>query len=236
MVESVLSAHGEVFARELPEDATDEARKAADAELLECVRAGVLAAVASYDIPTTRNLFEACLLAGASSADLEQHFAVSAYETAAFSHLFFDRTVFPNAFHIVHYIASQSEEEQVLLRIAQAQGFDAIALQYGSARTVTPESALENVLIADAASYRRYRELPITNQSAKEVRALGKQVVATATAMQKVHDAKSAALQRSKSAHDDVDFEIIPGPPNPTLAELLAAGGQIAVLAEPSKD
>lgn len=229
MVESVLGAHGSALAAPLPDDASDKQRAAADIDLIEGIQRGVRAAVATYDIPSARNLFEACLLAGASSEDLEREFAVSAYETAAFSHLFFDRTVFPNAFHVVSYIASQSKDDQDLLRIAQAQGFDAIATQYGSAREVTPEAALANVLAADAANYRRYRELPITDQTTKEVRALGKQVVATATAMQKVHDAKSVTMQRSKAAREGDDFVIVPGPANPTLLELLDAGGRIAV-------
>lgn len=201
---------------------------------LDQVRAGVIAAVASNSVPTVRVLFDACLLAGATDSQLAAAFAVSPYEARAYRHLFFDRNVFPNAFHVVHYIATrQTEHEQELLRIAQSQGFAAIATQYGLPHTVTPESALENVLAADVAIYRRHRELPLTHPAIKDIRALGKQVVETAKAVQKVQESRVAAAERKRTRTDDEDvFELIPGPANPTLEELLAAGGELATPAE----
>lgn len=194
------------------------------------ILAGVTSALASFDAVDARRLFDACLLAGASDEQLTASFYVDPLETAAYRHLFFDRNVFPNAFHVVHYIASRaSDAEKTLLRIAHAQGFSAIAAQYGVAQQVTPEMALENVLMADADMYRRHRELPLTHQSIKDVRALGKQVVATAQAIQKVQESRAVAAQRSKMKRDDEDFVLVTGPANPTLEELLAAGGVIAV-------
>lgn len=199
-----------------------------EGDLLERVEVGVRSAVATYDSPTARHLFDACLLAGASAEDLEAAFSVSEFETAAYATLFFDRSVFPNAFHVIGYVASrESEEERALLRVAQQQGFDAIAAQYGVCKPVSPEAAVADVLAADAAAYRRVRDMPVTHRSAKEVRERGKQVVNSAVAMQKIRDSKSLALERGKDVRKD-DFIIVPAPANPTLAELMAAGGVIA--------
>lgn len=193
------------------------------------VERGVRAALTTYDVAVTRQLFDACLLAGATEAELAHAFSVDPLETAAYRHLFFDRNVFPNAFHLTHYIAGRPDEEQTLLRIAQTQGFGAIAMQYGMGQPISPEIALTNMLAADTAAHRKYRELPISHQSAKDVRALAKQITTTAQAIHKVQESKSAAEARLKSKRNDEEFVLIPGPRNPTLAELMAMGGAIAL-------
>jgi len=232
LVESVYGAEAARF--ELAEG--EEPSSERDEENLAKVRAGVMAAIATYDGPASRALFDASLLAGASEEQLAECFNVDPLETAAYRHLFFDRNVFPNAFHLITYIASRPVEggEQLLLRIAQSQGFDAIVAQYGLNQTLTPEAALQNVLHADAAAYQRYRELPITHQSTKDVRALGKQVVETAKAIQKVQESRTAAAERMRSRRDDEEFILVAAPANPTLRELLAAGGEIASPADTS--
>jgi hypothetical protein len=192
------------------------------------VERGVRAAITSYDVDITRSLFDACLLAGATETELAQNFSVDPLETAAYRHLFFDRNVFPNAFHLSHYIASRPEAEQTLLRIAQTQGFNAIAMQYGMGQPISPEIALTNMLAADTAAHRKYRELPISHQSTKDVRALAKQITTTAQAIHKVQESKSAAAERLKKNRTDEEFVLVPGPRNPTLAELMAMGGAIA--------
>lgn len=206
-----------------------DVEEATRAELAE-VRRGVVAAVQSFDSQVVQPLFDACLIAGATAEQLAVSFAVDPREYAAYKWLFFDRDVFPNAFHLVQYIATRPhEQEQLLLRTAQSQGFEAIASQYGIHHPVTPENALENVLAADAATYRRYRDLPITHQATKEVRALGKQVVATAQAIQKVQDSKSAVAARLRARNNDEEFVLVTGTVNPTLQQLLEAGGEMAL-------
>lgn len=238
LVESVYSAESARFALPEPEPTDDVELEAARARELAdlsdahiaAVRRGVRSAIATYDVPMTRQLFDACLLAGADETDLAQAFSVDPLETVAYRHLFFDRNVFPNAFHLSHYIATRTDPgEETILRIALNQGFEAIVMQYGLGQPISPEAVLTNVLAADAAAHRRYRELPITSQATKEVRALTKQVVATAQAIHKVQESKTAAAERMKGRKHDEDFVLVPGPVNPTLDDLLAAGGVIAV-------
>lgn len=244
LVESVYSAEQSRFPAPVPiaapADATEEALAELERQFLEAeaaqqrdaladVERGVRAAMSTYDVQMTRELFDACLLAGATEADLARDFGVDPLETAAYRHLFFDRNVFPNAFHLSHYIASRPDSEMTLLRIAQTQGYSALAVQYGMGQPISPESALTNMLAADAAAHRKYRELPITHQSQKDVRALAKQITATAQAIHKVQESKTAAAERAKGKRDDEEFILVPGPKNPTLAELMAMGGAIAV-------
>lgn len=235
-MESVYSAEHARFVElgEGEEPAKDEPEEHARAlarekQALAEVERGVRAAMATYDVQMTRELFDACLLAGASEEDLARDFGVDPLETVAYRHLFFDRNVFPNAFHLSHYIASRPDSEMTILRVAQTQGYGAIALQYGMGQPISPEIALTNMLAADTAAHRKYRELPISHQSAKDVRALAKQITATAQVIHKVQESKTAAAERAKNKRDDEEFVLVPGPRNPTLAELMAMGGAIAV-------
>lgn len=248
LVESVYGAEQARFEMPAPFDPLDPAHLERSAEertalevksIADCnaavrkhlaeVERGVRAAMATYDVQMTRELFNACLLAGATEDELARDFGVDPLETIAYRHLFFDRNVFPNAFHLSHYIASRPASEETLLRIAQTQGYGAIALQYGMGQPISPEIALTNMLAADTAAHRKYRELPISHQSAKDVRALAKQITATAQVIHKVQESKTAAAERAKNKRDDEEFVLVPGPRNPTLAELMAMGGAIAV-------
>lgn len=183
----------------------------------------VTAAYGSFSVPGVRHLFEACLLGQATDEELTQHFGVSAGEAAAYRHLFFDMAVFPNTFHVIAYIASVVDPvERELLREGHTRGFRTLAFKYAPARaSLDPEEAIQRIFESDARLYMQYKDVVPTSKAAKEVRALGKQVVTTAQALGKIAPPK-------KVEEDGLaTFVIESGPGNPTLDDLLAKGVEV---------
>jgi hypothetical protein len=187
---------------------------------------GVHAALSSYAQPTVRALFDACLLGRATDEDLNAAFGVSLEEARAYRTLFFDRAVFQNDFHIIAYIRSVKDEAaREMLKEAHMKGFRVLRDRYAMQDVpLDPETALQQVLEGDLQFYLRSRETPLTHRAAKEVRALGKHVVATAQAVNRVKP-----VAPPKTAGDaNIDFVIEKAEPNPTLEELLARGAELA--------
>lgn len=191
-----------------------------DAATLE----GVQAACASYSIPAVRTLFDASLLGGAEPDDLEEVFEVSQAEAAAYVHLFFDRASFQNALHCIAWIASIGDvDSQRTLRDAFTRGFAAIRLEYAPAQAaLTPMETMQELLNADARKYAKYKDLPLSDKTSKEVRALGKHLL-TGTAV-----LSRSAPKAPEAKSDDVTFVIESGVANPTIDDLAAMNIEIA--------
>lgn len=192
-----------------------------EGETLKSVRA----ACASFQNQAARYLFDACLLGRATPEELEEAFGVTRGETAAYATLFFDRGVFDNDFHVIGYIAQESDPQaHELLKEGFTKGFRALRFKYASEPTPpSPEATLQRIFEADAQTYMQHRATPLTNRSVKEVRALGKHVIATAQALDKV---KAPVVETARD--DDTQFVLENSPANPTLDELLAAGAKLA--------
>ncbi len=189
----------------------------------QAVLPAVGAALCSFDDPRVRQLFDACLLAKAAPEELQSVFGVSIEEAGAYAELFFDRTVFLNDFHAIAYVSSVADPgERKLLEEAFSKGFSALRAKYASTPDLSAEAALEQIFRADAQQYLRERDVPVGHKAGKELRALHKSVMATATALDKVSGP-------SEDARDlEVTFVIESGPPNPALEELLSKGVSIA--------
>ena len=198
----------------------------------------VARALQSYRIPSVRSLFDACLLAGGTPDELEEAFQVSQAEYAAYAHLFFDKAVFHNSFHVIAYIASLKDEgTRELLKEAHTQGFRALRYKYaGETSPPAPEHTVQRMLEADSKRYAELLQTPLTDASIKEVRALGKQVLAGALALNRISGGggaggaggAGAGGEGADAGAETPDYVIQSGAKNPTLAELLAAGGEIA--------
>lgn len=186
------------------------------------------AALTSFDVAPVRGLFDASLLGLATADDLAEAFSVSKEETEAYAHLFFDRSVFANDFHVIAYIGTVSDKDiRELLQDAHTKGFRMLRFKYAAdTAPPAPDQTLMRMFEADARQYLQEQNLPLSNKRVKEVRALGKQVLSTAQTLAKVPSAASAAKSASET---DVphDFVIQSGPLNPTLDELLSKGVEI---------
>lgn len=185
---------------------------------------GVQAALTSYFIPQVRVLFDACLLGGATAQDLEEVFEVSQAEAEAYAHLFFDRSSFQNALHCVAWIATQDEpESQRVLRDAYTRGFAAVRLEYAPAEAaLSTVETLEQLFLADASKYTKYKNLPLSDKASKEVRALGKHLLSSAAVMNRV------APKAAETKSDELTFVIESGVANPTIDDLAAMNIEIA--------
>lgn len=194
--------------------------KSVDPEVL----AGVRAACVSYETPTVRALFDACLLGRATAEELQAAFGVSLAEARAYAELFFDRAVFQNDFHVIAFIRSVTDDAaRELLKEGFTKGFRALRHQYASdVEPPTAETTLQRIFEADAQLYMQHRTTPLTSKAVKEVRALGKYVVGVAQVMGKV------APPKQERQDGDTDFVIENGPANPTLEELLEKGVELA--------
>lgn len=200
-----------------------------DAGLPSCEDMGVAKAYISYMNEPVRALFDACLLAKASSEELELCFGVDKDETAAYAELFFDTSVFGNDFHVVAYISALGTDTpaqaaaKALLQEAFTQGFAAVKFKYGASHKVmvTPELALRQIFTGDAKRYAEMQNLPLTSKAAKDLRSLGKHVVTTAQTLEKL--APKSAVKTDK----DFTFVLDSAPPNPTLDDLLSKGVEI---------
>lgn len=190
----------------------------------------VQAACMSFQTDRVRALFDACLLAEATSEELSETFNVERGEYAAYETLFFDRSVFKNDFHVIAYIAAEPDEmARELLRDAFSKGFRALKFKYASAaEAMSPQEAMQYMLEEDLQLYRAYRATPPTAKTSAGVRALGKQVLATAQALGKTAAQAPAGDEDSAPRDEDAQFVLDNGPTNPTLEELLAAGGKLA--------
>jgi len=183
----------------------------------------VEAALLSYENDATRRLFDACILAKGTGEELRDTFSVSLEEYAAYSELFFDRSVFHNEFHAIAYIAStEDDRERQLLEEAFSKGFATLRAKYAPALELDASGTLEQIFRADAQQYLRERNVPVTHKASKDLRALHKSVVATAVALNK------AAAPQHDHSDQEAQFVIESGPSNPTLDDLLAKGATIA--------
>lgn len=154
-------------------------------DLDEGILRAVTQAYGSFQVPRVRALFDASLLGRGTPAELKEAFGVSEEETAAYAHLFFDRSVFPNDFHIIAFIGQGTDKEtEALLKEAYTKGFRSLRFRYASETSPpTPDVTLQRIFEADAQHYMRHRETPLTAKAVKEVRALGKHVISTAQAL-----------------------------------------------------
>lgn len=193
----------------------------------ECSLPGVEAALASYDVPQVRALFDASILGKATAGDLAEAFAVTPEEAEAYMLLFFDRAVFVNDFHVIAWI-SGIEDEALRKRYtaAHTHGFRTLRFEFSS-RAVAPgpAEALAAVLEADSRTYLQNRHLPLSDERTKELRALGKQVQAGAQALVKAGVAAATAPGTAGATEGTrEEFVLQHRPPNPTLEELVAKG------------
>lgn len=190
---------------------------------------GVEAALSSFDVDAVRAMFDACILGLATPEELQEVFGVSPEEVAAYTELFFDRSVFRNDFHVIAYIGSIANEDQrKLLKSAHVKGFREIRFKYAAERGgPATEQILERMLEADARLYLEHQNTPFSDPRAKHVLALGKQVLDTAHAIAKAPAVKTAGGGGGE-ASGETQYVIQSGPLNPTLDELLSKGIQIA--------
>jgi hypothetical protein len=190
---------------------------------------GVEAALSSFDVPAVRAMFDACILGLATAEELQEVFGVSGDEVAAYTELFFDRTVFHNDFHVIAYIGSVVDEDQrKLLKSAHVKGFREIRFKYAAERHSPPtDQILERMLEGDARQYMEHQSIPFSDPRAKHVLALGKQVLETAQIIAKTPVVKTAGGGGGEAA-GETQYVIQSGPLNPTLEELLSKGIQIA--------
>lgn len=185
----------------------------------------VVAALASFDVSGVRQLFDACLLGKATPEELERAFNVSQAEVEAYTSLFFDVSVFTNDFHVIAWIAQRPELDRATLKEAHTKGFRAIRFQYAADREApSVETALSQVLEADTRAYLALGHILPGDSRHKDVAALRKQVVTTAAVLHKI----ATPTDAPQEASGDDEFVIKPRPPNPTLEQLVASGGQIA--------
>lgn len=196
-----------------------------EADVTDATLDAVVAALASYDVPAVRMLFDACLLGKATSDELSQAFNVSPAEAEAYSSLFFDVSVFTNDFHVIAWIAQREEAARATLKEAHTKGFRAIRFQYAADRNPpSVETTLSQVLEADTRTYLSLGHVAPGDPRHKDVAALRKQVVTTASVLYKI----ATPTDAPQEASGDDEFVIKPRPPNPTLEQLVARGGQIA--------
>jgi len=199
-----------------------------DGEVSQETLSAVTQAWQSYQDVRVRALFNACLLGGATPEQLEEVFHVSVEETAAYTHLFFDVSVFQNSFHVFGYIAGLAEEsERALLQEGYTKGFRALQFRYAPApEALSPETVLGQVFEANAREYIRQQAIvPPTSKAAAGLRALNKQVLAEAQALDKLGAGAKAAAAAEKN---NLEFIIQTGPSNPTLEDLLRHGAELA--------
>lgn len=191
------------------------------------IRAGVEAALATYEVEGARMLFDACLIGKATVEDLAEAFRVAPEEATAYSTLFFDRDVFHNDFLLIAWIGRLANEATRLrLQEAHTKGFRALRFEY-AALTEGPSAAhaLEQLLETDARTYMKASHIPLGDPRSKELRVLGKQVQASAQALAKVNaPVKGADAAGGEGASSEGEFVIKPRPANPTLEELVAQG------------
>lgn len=181
------------------------------------------AAFQSFDTDKVRDLFDACLLGRGGEEALETHFHVSPAEYAAYCHLFFDRGVFSNDFHVQAYIAAQRDDaRREILKEGFTKGFDALRIKYAGAQQLTPEEALQQIFSRDVQLYVAQQDIPLGDKRVKELRALGKQVLNSATVTSKVATPKETVV-----ASGSVEFVIQSGPMNPTLDDLMNRGVEV---------
>lgn len=196
-----------------------------EADVTDATLDAVVAALASYDVPAVRMLFDACLLGKALPEELAQAFNVSPAEVEAYTTLFFDTEVFTNDFHVIAWIAQREETARATLKEAHTKGFRAIRFQYAADRSPpSVETTLTQVLEADTRAYLSLGHILPGDSRHKDVAALRKQVVTTASVLHKIANPVDAPQEAS----GDDEFVIKPRPPNPTLEQLVARGGQIA--------
>lgn len=196
-----------------------------ESPVLAAVLDSVEAALASFDLKTARTMFDACLLGLGTPEELQAAFDVPVAETQAYAHLFFDRSVFQNGFHVMAYIASVEDEDvRSLLQSAHTRGFRELRFKYAAEReTPAPDEIMSRVLEADARQYMRDRNIPLSDPRSKQVFALGKHVIDTAQVLAKTPVAKAQA-----EGAEGEEFVIQSGPLNPTLDELLSKGVEIS--------
>lgn len=203
---------------------TAQSDTSVSADVLRAVRA----AFASYQNPKVRALFNASLIGGATAEQLEDVFGISQEETAAYTHLFFDVSVFQHHLHTVGYIGTiPDESERALLQEGYTKGFRAIQFRYAPApEKISPENVLAQVFEANAREYIKQQAIvSVTHDAAPALRALNKQLMAEAQALDKMGmSARAAAKQKD----GELEFVIKSGPVNPTLSELLEKGAEIA--------
>lgn len=195
---------------EFPRDSFDE-------DLL----GGVERAWTSYHTPAAQWLFDAALLARATDEDLAA-FGVTPAEAAAYRALFFDRSVFPNDFHVIAYIQSALQVSPLyheLLELAHTGGISALHVRYAGHTAISPTAVVENMLSGDARQYFKQQGVAAGHRAVKDVRALGKQVL---DAVQVAN-----ALVPAKGAQTDAEpaqYVIQRTPPNPAITQLIELG------------
>lgn len=192
-----------------------------DAAVTPEVLAATTAALHSYDVVNVRRLFDAALLGGGTPEELLKYFRVPENEYTAYAHLFFDRSVFPNAFHTMAWISTVVDvPTKELYREAYTQGFRAMRFKFAPDGTgADVDDALSLMMQADARAYYDAR-VPLGDRRGKDLRVLGKQVLSTATTLAKV--AKAAPDEESSS--NAPEFVVQSRPANPTLQDLLDRG------------
>lgn len=196
-------------------------------EILEAVDG----ALHDYDTEGVRRLFDACILGRATLEELEEAFGVSRAEGEAYMHLFFDRGVFQNDFHVIAYIASVLDETaRTFMKEGYTKGFRALRYKYASDRE--PPSivtSVQRMFEADALQYLEKRDVALDDRTVKELRTLGKHVLAEAQVLAKIAaPAPDKASGDGDGAPKTTEFVIQSGPLNPTLDQLLSKGIVIA--------
>lgn len=182
----------------------------------------VSAALSSYDVENVRDLFDACLLARATSEELEEAFHVTPGEYAAYAHLFFDRSVFSNDFHVQAYIALQDGPRREILKEGFVRGFSTLRVKYAGAQALSPEAVVSQMLTRDAQLYAAAQDIPLGDKRTKAARDLGKQLLATVVTATKVASPKDEAVSAGEA-----EFVIQSGPKNPTLEDLASRGIEV---------
>lgn len=197
-----------------------------DTSLESAVFDGVTAALTSYENPTVRRLFDAALLGRATDEELHQSFDVAIEEARAYRHLFFDLTVFPNAFHVVAWIGQEPDVAQRdFLREAHLHGFRTLRFRFAPGGAPSAVEALERMLEIDARQFVDVSTMSMSDDRQKNLVALRKGIVTTTQALGKAGAAVAAAAPESST--EDSEFVLQSRPANPTIDELLARGIEV---------